>query len=78
VRNLRVAGRATISKGRRREEVWAVALGPAEKVEFFRDHLAPRVGASWLVSWIIRDIDRVDIDDPMEAAQGRPVFELRS
>lgn len=78
VRNLRVAGRATISRGRRREEVSAVVLEPAEKVEFFRDHLAPRVRASWLVSWIIRNIDRIDIDDPVAAARGRPVFELRS
>src|SRR3989442_6851173 len=41
VRNLRAAGRATISAGRRREEVLAVELGPAQAAEFIRDVLAP-------------------------------------
>lgn len=48
VRNLRAAGRATISFGQRTEEVTAVEY-----------------------------VDKVDIDDPVEAAEGRPVFELR-
>jgi hypothetical protein len=26
--------------------------------------------------WIVRTIDKIDTDDPVEAAQGRPVFEL--
>jgi hypothetical protein len=33
-------------------------------------------GAPWWVT-IIRTVDGVDLDDPVEAAQGRSVFELR-
>ncbi len=76
VRNLRAAGRATITVGRRKEEVTAVELGPTEAVEFFRDVLGPRVRRTRVGSWIVRNLDRVDIDHPVEAAEGRPVFEL--
>ena len=41
VRNLRAAGRATISVGRQKEEVTAVELGPTEAAEFIRDVLGP-------------------------------------
>src|SRR5450631_575091 len=40
VRNLRAAGRATITVGRRREEVTAIELGPTDSAEFIRDVLA--------------------------------------
>ena len=76
VRNLRAAGRATITVGRRREEVIAVELGPAEAAEFIRDVLAPHARRTRLGSWLVRRIDRIDIDSPAEAAEGRPVFEL--
>ena len=73
VRNLRAAGRATITVGRRQEEVTAVELGPTEAAEFIRDVLAQtRLG-----SWFVRTIDKIDIDNPVEATKGRPVFELR-
>jgi len=77
VHNLRNAGRATITRRRRKEEVTATELAPAEAVVFFRDVLAPlarRYG--WLAMWIVRNVDKIDIDDPVEAANGRPVFEL--
>jgi deazaflavin-dependent oxidoreductase (nitroreductase family) len=76
VRNLRAAGHATIAVGRRREEVTAAELGPAERVEFFCDVLAPRVRQTRIGSWIVRNVDRIDIDNPVEAAKARPVFEL--
>lgn len=76
VRNLRVAGRATITVGRRKEEVTVIELDSSQAVAFFRDTLGPRVSQTRVGSWIVRNIDKVDIDNPMEAAQGRPVFEL--
>ena len=76
VRNLRVAGRATISMGRRTEEVTAVELGPTEAMEFYRDILGPRVQRTRVGVWIVRHLDKVDVDHPVEAADGRPVFEL--
>jgi deazaflavin-dependent oxidoreductase (nitroreductase family) len=76
VRNLRAAGRATITVGRRKEEVTA-ELGPTEAAEFIRDVLAPHARRTRLGSWFVRTIDKIDIDNPVEAAEGRPVFELR-
>jgi deazaflavin-dependent oxidoreductase (nitroreductase family) len=77
VRNLRAAGRATITVGRRKEEVTAVELGPTEAAEFIRDVLAPHARRTRLGSWFVRTIDKIDIDNPVGAAEGRPVFELR-
>ncbi|TMG50372.1 MAG: nitroreductase family deazaflavin-dependent oxidoreductase [Chloroflexi bacterium] len=76
VRNLRAAGRATISVGRRKEEVTAVELGPTEAAAFIRDVLGPHARRTRLGSWFVRTIDKIDIDNPVEAAAGRPVFEL--
>lgn len=76
VRNLRVAGRATITAGRRMEQVIAVELGPEQAAEFIRDILAPLARTTRLGSWIVRHIDKIDIDHPEAAAEGRPVFEL--
>lgn len=78
VRNLRAAGRAIITVGRRKEEVTAVELGPTEAVEFIRDVLAPQARRIPLGAWIVRNIDKIDYDHPEEAAEGRPVFELYS
>jgi len=78
VRNLRAAGSATITQRRRSEQVIAVELATDEAIVFFRDVLAPlarRYGR--LVMWILRNLDKIDIENPIEAAQGRPVFELR-
>ncbi len=77
VRNLRAAGRATITVRRRQEQVTAAELPLAEAVTFFRDVLAPLARHyGWLAMWIVRNVDRIDIENPVEAAQGRPVFEL--
>jgi deazaflavin-dependent oxidoreductase (nitroreductase family) len=76
VRNLRAAGRATITVRRQSEEVTATELDPAERIVFFRDVLAPfarnlRGGMAF-----VRLIDGVDLNHPVEEAEGRPVFEL--
>ena len=76
VRNLRAAGRATITVRRRTEEVSATELDPAERVGFFRDVLGPLArGIPFGVSFI-RLVDGVDLSRPEEAAEGRRVFEL--
>jgi deazaflavin-dependent oxidoreductase (nitroreductase family) len=76
VRNLRAAGRATIAMRGRKEDVTATELDPTQRVGFFRDVLGPRArGIPFGVSFI-RIVDGVDLDHPLEAAEGRPVFEL--
>ena len=77
VRNLRAAGRATISVGRRQEAVTATELDPTQRVAFFRDILGPLARSTPFGVWFIRTVDQVDLDDPVEAAEGRRVFELR-
>ena len=76
VRNLRAAGRATITVRRWKEEVSATELDPAQRVGFFRDILGPLARGVPFGVWFIRIADGVDLDDPVEAAEGRPVFEL--
>src|ERR1700694_292564 len=43
VRNLRAAGQATLTFGRREEKVTAIELSAQERVEFFRDLMGPFV-----------------------------------
>jgi deazaflavin-dependent oxidoreductase (nitroreductase family) len=76
VRNLRAAGRATITVRRRDEEVVATELDHDERLGFFRDVLGPLARGVPLGPTFIRVVDGVDLDDPAEAADGRPVFEL--
>lgn len=76
VRNLRAAGRATITVRRRQEEVRATELGRAERVAFFRDTLGPVARGMRGGVWFIRAVDGVDLNRPVEAAEGRRVFEL--
>lgn len=76
VRNLRAAGRATISVRRRNEEVRATELDPAERVAYFRDVLGPLARSVRGGVTFIRIVDDTDLDDPVAAAQGRVVFEL--
>lgn len=76
VRNLRAAGRATIAVRGRKEEVSATELDPTQRVGFFRDVLGPYARGIPLGVWFIRVVDGVDLDDPVEAAEGRRVFEL--
>lgn len=76
VRNLRAAGRATISVRGRDEAVRATELDPTQRLRFFRDILGPLARRIPLGVSFIRIVDGVDVDDPVEAARGRPVFEL--
>jgi deazaflavin-dependent oxidoreductase (nitroreductase family) len=76
VRNLRAAGRATITFRRREGEVTATELDATERVEFFRDVLGPLARSLPFGVWFIRIVDQVDLNRPVEAAVGRSVFEL--
>lgn len=76
VRNLRAAGRATITVRRRKENVTATELDPTERVAFFRDILGPAARRIPFGVWFIRVVDGVDVTRPEEAAKGRRVFEL--
>ena len=76
VRNLRAAGGATITVRGRKEEIRATELDRTERLAFFRDVLGPVARGMPLGVWFIRTVDGVDLDDPLEAAEGRPVFEL--
>ena len=76
VHNLRAAGRATITMRGRKEEVSATELDATQRVAFFRDTLGPLArGLPFGVSFI-RIVDGVDLNHPVEAAEGRRVFEL--
>jgi len=76
VRNLRAAGRATITLRGRKEEVSATELDPPQRVGFFRDILGPLARSKPFGVWFIRIADGVDLDHPLEAAEARRVFEL--
>jgi deazaflavin-dependent oxidoreductase (nitroreductase family) len=77
VRNLRAAGRATIRDRGRDFTVIATELDPAGRVAFFRDTLGPLARRLPFGVQFIRFVDGVDVSDPVRAAEGRPVFELR-
>jgi deazaflavin-dependent oxidoreductase (nitroreductase family) len=76
VRNLRAAGRATVTARRRKEEVSATELDSTERVAFFRDILGPFARSRLGGVSFIRIVDGVDVNDPVAAADGRYVFEL--
>ena len=76
VRNLRAAGRATINVRGREEEVRATELDASQRVAFFRDVLAPLARSLPFGVSFIRLVDGVDVSRPVEAAEGRRVFEL--
>lgn len=77
VRNLRVAGRATIADRRGgTEEVTAIELNEPQRVEFFRDVYGPLVRSIPFGYWLVRLVDQVDINHPSELARERRVFEL--
>jgi deazaflavin-dependent oxidoreductase (nitroreductase family) len=78
VRNLRAAGRATITFRGRDEEVRATELDPRERLAFFRDTVGPLARSIPFGVSFIRLVDGVDVNNPVEAAEGRPVFELHS
>ena len=76
VRNLRAAGRATITMRDGKEEVIATELDPTQRVGFFRDVLGPFARGIPFGIWFVRIVDGVDLAHPLEAAEGRRVFEL--
>ncbi|HEX8982568.1 MAG TPA: nitroreductase family deazaflavin-dependent oxidoreductase [Ktedonobacterales bacterium] len=76
VRNLRAAGRATITVRRRQEDVTATELDLAQRVAFFSDVVAPFARSLPLGFWFIRVMDGVDLNHPADAAEGGRVFEL--
>ena len=78
VRNLRAAGRATITVRRRSEDVRATELDETQRVAFFRDVLGPLARGIPFGVQFIRIVDGVDLDDPVEAAETRRVFELNA
>ena len=78
VLNLRAAGRATVTVRRRKEVVTTTELDPSERVAFFRDVLGPFARSIPGGVTFIRIVDHVDLDDPVGAAEGRRVFELKS
>jgi deazaflavin-dependent oxidoreductase (nitroreductase family) len=78
VRNLRAAGSATITDHRRKEVVDATELDATQRVAFFRDVLGPLARGIPFGYWFIRIVDGVDLNHPVEAAEGRCVFELHA
>ncbi len=76
VLNLRAAGSATITFRGRTEVVRATELDSAQRLAFFRDTLGPVARGIPFGRQFIRYVDGVDLDDPLEASEGRPVFEL--
>jgi deazaflavin-dependent oxidoreductase (nitroreductase family) len=78
VGNLRAAGHATIRQGGRTEEVRAIELSAEERIGFFREDLGGLARSIPFGVWFIRTVDGVDLNDPVAAAQGRPVFELHA
>ncbi len=59
-----------------RVHVEARELDAQQRVGFFRDVLGPLARGIPLGVSFIRIVDGVDLNDPLEAAEGRPVFEL--
>lgn len=76
VRNLRAAGRATLTRRGRTEEVSATELGPDERVAFFRNILGPFAQSIPGGMTFVRLLDQTDLSDPEEVARDRRVFEL--
>ncbi len=77
VRNLRAAGRATVTVRRHQEDVRAIELSHAERIGFFRAVLGPLARSVPGGITFARIVDQTDLNDPVTAADGRPVFELR-
>ena len=79
VRNLRAAGEATLTVGRRHEEVSATELDVPARTAFFRDVVGPYARKLPGGRLLLRVLGATEIlDDPAAAAEHRPVFELRA
>jgi deazaflavin-dependent oxidoreductase (nitroreductase family) len=78
VQNLRAAGRATVTVRGQAEDVRVTELDDAERLAFFRQVLQPVAHAMPFGALFIKLVDKVDVDDPVGASDGRPVFELHA
>lgn len=79
VRNLRAAGEATLTMGRRTEQVKAVELTGDARIAFFRDVLRPYVQRIRIAPLLLSILGaREIVEAPSAAAERRPVFELRA
>ena len=79
VRNLRAAGSATLTVGRRSDEVKADELDVDRRTAFFRDVLGPYVRKLRIGTLVLSILGAKEIlEDPRAAAERRPVFELRA
>lgn len=79
VRNLRAAGEATLTVGRRHEDVEASELDIPARTAFFRDVLGPYVRRLPVGGLLLEVLGATEIlVDPAGAAERRPVFELRA
>ena len=77
-RNLRAAGEATLTTGRRVEEVSAVSLSRDEAAAFYRDILRPYLSRSPFTRVVGRALGlSALVADPEGAAATHAVFELR-
>ena len=72
------AGGATITVRGRTEEVTAIEQDRRSALVFFRDTLPPIARRIPFGVSFIRIVDGTDLADPVAAADGRPVFELRT
>jgi deazaflavin-dependent oxidoreductase (nitroreductase family) len=79
VRNLRAAREATITVGKRREQVSADELSPQEGADFFAQVLGPYVRRLPLGRWLLGSLlgAREILENPQEAGARHPVFEVR-
>lgn len=78
VRNLRAAGRGTLTRRGRTEQFTATELDADERVRFFRDVLGPYAKSIPGGMTFVRLLDQTDLRDPVEVAKDRRVFELHN
>lgn len=76
-RNLRAAGEATLTTGRRSEQVTATSLSREEATAFYRDILRPYLNRSLFTRTVGRGLGLTAlVTDPEAAAATHAVFEL--
>ena len=75
VANLRAAGRATITSGRRTEQLTVRELTRDEAIAYYRDVVNPYLRRTPLARWIVRNLDRIP-EVPESAADATVVFEI--
>ena len=78
VRNLRAAGHARLTVGKRSEELAARELSIEERAAFFRNVITPYVAHLRVVGGLLLALlgAREIVEDPDAAARTRPVFQL--